>query len=197
MIDFIRGTIEDISDSYVVLENFNKGYIIYMPYSELKTLEVNSELKIFTRLVLREDSVTLYGFIDKNARTIFDLLTSVSSVGPKVAMGILSDISIDKIIISIIDGDYKTLISAQGIGKKTAERIILELKDKVSKLGFNVSIDSINKEVQSIEIEDDPAIEALISLGYTKYEASNALKNVDKNIDLSLRIKEALRNIGR
>lgn len=197
MIDFIRGTIEDISDSYVVLENFNKGYIIYMPYSELKTLEVNSELKIFTRLVLREDSMTLYGFIDKNARTIFDLLTSVSSVGPKVAMGILSDISIDKIIISIIDGDYKTLISAQGIGKKTAERIILELKDKVSKLGFNVSIDSINKEVQSIEIEDDPAIEALISLGYTKYEASNALKTVDKNIDLSLRIKEALRNIGR
>lgn len=195
MIDFIKGNIDSKGLNYIVLENNNKGYLINMSDIEVRELELQENVKILTRLIVREDSITLYGFINNDSRDLFDLLTTVSSIGPKIAMGIISSISISKIINAINNSDVDTLTKAQGIGKKTAQRIILELKDKLDKYDFN--IDKNEDLIIDREDNQDPAVEALITLGYNKYEANLALKGIDKNQDISKIIKEALKNLGR
>ncbi|MGO1579777.1 MAG: Holliday junction branch migration protein RuvA [Peptoniphilaceae bacterium] len=195
MIDFIKGNIDSKGLNYIVLENNSKGYLINMSDIEVRELELQENVKILTRLIVREDSITLYGFINNDSRDLFDLLTTVSSIGPKIAMGIISSISISKIINAINNSDVDTLTKAQGIGKKTAQRIILELKDKLDKYDFN--IDENEDLILDKDDSQDPAVEALITLGYNKYEANLALKEIDKNQDISKIIKEALKNLGR
>ncbi|MGO3751289.1 MAG: Holliday junction branch migration protein RuvA [Peptoniphilaceae bacterium] len=195
MIDFIKGNIDSKGLNYIVLENNSKGYLINMSDIEVRELELQENVKILTRLIVREDSITLYGFINNDSRDLFDLLTTVSSIGPKIAMGIISSISISKIINAINNSDVDTLTKAQGIGKKTAQRIILELKDKLDKYDFN--IDENEDLILDKDDSQDPAVEALITLGYNKYEANLALKGIDKNQDISKIIKEALKNLGR
>lgn len=198
MIDYIKGIISELLDNYIVIENNFKGYIVYMSQSDIEQLEIMQEVKIYTRLIIREDSMTLYGFVNKDSRKLFDLLTSVTSVGPKASMGILSTLSASQIIVAILDENSKALTSSPGIGKKTADRIVLELKDKVSKYNFETRFDV--KELKNSlkeEIDISPAVEALISLGYNKYEAKKALTGIDENFDVSKMIKEALKRLGR
>lgn len=191
MLEFIKGKIESIENEYIVLESGSIGYMIYMANRELFGLTTNSDVLIYTRLIVREDSLTIYGFSQKSTRDIFDLLTTVTGIGPKLAMGVLNDTDISFILSAIVNEDVKSLTEIPGIGKKTAQRLILELKDKVEKLNFDFGpMEEINS---SVSPNKTSALEALISLGYNEYEAKNALENVDDKLEISQMIREALK----
>ncbi|MDY2986336.1 MAG: Holliday junction branch migration protein RuvA [Peptoniphilus sp.] len=191
MFDFIKGEVVEINENHCTVETNDFGYVLYMPEKEITELSYK-QYKIFLRLIVREDSLTLYGFLTRESRTLFDLLTSVSSVGPKVALGILSAISLDNIVYSISVEDADILTQAPGVGKKTAQRIVLELKDKIAKYSFNIKSESV-----STVVDNDGVIDALVSLGYSSYEAKIALSGVDKSISISEQIKYALKNLGK
>ncbi|RVU55282.1 Holliday junction branch migration protein RuvA [Anaerosphaera multitolerans] len=197
MIDFIYGIVNHISDNFIVIENNNIGYKINMSSKEIEELKISEEVRIMTKMILREDDVSLYGFIHKDSRVLFDLLTTVSGVGPKVGLGILSALLNSEIIAAITEENYKVLTAAPGVGKKTAERIILELKDKISKYSFDSKVQLTSSVKVEEVLDDSPAIEALMTLGYNMYEAKKALVGVDEELDISQKIKEALKNLGR
>ena len=164
---------------------------------EIRSISLDEDMKIFTRLIVREDSLTLYGFLDRDSRMLFDLLTTVSTIGPKVAMGILSNMEIANIVKYIKTSNIEQLTKVPGIGKKTAQRIILELKDKLDGFDFLLAKTENDFEEYEEDLDKEPAIEALINLGYNKYEASKALEKVDMSLDISDIIKQALKNLGR
>lgn len=194
MIEFLRGSVHSIEDGYLVLESNKIGYIVNMISRELHTFYDNEEVFINIRFILREDGVTLYGFKDSETRKFFDLLTTVSGIGPKLAMGILDGDDVDNIAKYILSKDEKSLTKLPGVGKKTAQRIIVELKDKVEKL--DLSFKCKKDESLIFEKNEDPAVEALISLGYNVYDAKKSLEKVDASLDISERIKEALKLMG-
>lgn len=196
MIDYIFGEIVFIEEEYIVIENNNKGYQIRMPLRDLSEYRIGDFERIFTRMIVREDDISLYGFKEKDTRVLFDLLTTVSGIGPKVGIGILANLSNSEIRTAILSEDKNVLMKAPGIGKKTGDRIILELKDKVAKCDFDSNI-SITDVVEVKKDDDSETLEALISLGYNRYEAKEALKLVDPSLDISSRIKEALKQLGR
>lgn len=194
MIEFLRGKVVSNDKGYLVLENNGVGYIIYMISRELHSFYKNDEALINTRLILREDSATFYGFKSIKARDAFDLLTTVTGIGPKLAMGILDGDEVSNILKYILMKDEKSLTKLPGVGKKTAQRIIIELKDKVEKLGVEIEPDE--EIILSNYSDDDPAVEALISLGYNKFDAKKVLDKIDSNLDISDRIREALKFMG-
>ncbi|CAG7587433.1 Holliday junction ATP-dependent DNA helicase RuvA [Peptoniphilus tyrrelliae] len=194
MIEFLKGKVHSIENENLILEINGIGYIINMISRELHTFYKNEEVFINIRLIFREDAVVLYGFKDSETRKVFDLLTTVSGIGPKLAMGILDGDDVSNIAKYIISKDEKSLTKLPGVGKKTAQRIILELKDKVEKL--NLNLDFTTEESPLFEENDDPAVEALISLGYNVYDAKKSLEKVDSSLDISERIKEALKLMG-
>ena len=194
MIEFLKGKVHSTERGYLVLESNGIGYIVNMVERELHTFYENEEVFINIRLVLREDAAILYGFRDSETRDAFDLLTTVSGIGPKLAMGILDGDDVTNIAKYIISKDEKSLTKLPGVGKKTAQRIILELRDKIEKL--NLDLSHVNKEETVFEENDDPAVEALISLGYNVYDAKKSLEKIDPSLDISERIREALKLMG-
>lgn len=196
MIDYIFGEIVEKYNDNVVIENNNMGYLIRMPLRDLNDYSIGNSEKIFTRMIVREDDISLYGFKSTDSRILFDLLTTVSGIGPKVGIGILSNLTDSEIRTAILNEQKEILMKAPGIGKKTGERIILELKDKISKYEFDENIEL--DEVETIKNNDDsPALEALLTLGYNSYESKKALEKVDSSLDISSKIKEALKLLGR
>lgn len=194
MIEFLKGRVHSTDRGYLVLETNGIGYIINMVSRELHTFYKNEEVFINIRLILREDAAILYGFKDGETRNAFDLLTSVTGIGPKLAMGILDGDDVSNIAKYILSKDEKSLTKLPGVGKKSAQRIILELKDKVEKL--NLDLDFTKEETPLFDENDDPAVEALISLGYNVYDAKKSLEKVDASLDISERIREALKLMG-
>lgn len=194
MIEFLKGRVHSTDRGYLVLETNGIGYIINMVSRELHTFYKNEEVFINIRLILREDAAILYGFKDSETRNAFDLLTSVTGIGPKLAMGILDGDDVSNIAKYILSKDEKSLTKLPGVGKKTAQRIIIELKDKVEKL--NLDLDFTKEEAPLFDENDDPAVEALISLGYNVYDAKKSLEKVDVSLDISERIREALKLMG-
>ena len=194
MIEFLKGRVHSTDRGYLVLETNGIGYIINMVSRELHTFYKNEEVFINIRLILREDAAILYGFKDSETRNAFDLITSVTGIGPKLAMGILDGDDVSNIAKYILSKDEKSLTKLPGVGKKTAQRIILELKDKVEKL--NLDLDFTKEETPLFDENDDPAVEALISLGYNVYDAKKSLEKVDASLDISERIREALKLMG-
>ncbi len=197
MIDFIEGRLAYKSSKDIVLVCNGIGYSITMSEYQIRSISLDEDIKIFTRLIVREDSLTLYGFLDRDSRMLFDLLTTVSTIGPKVAMGILSNMEIANIVKYIKTSNIEQLTKVPGIGKKTAQRIILELKDKLDGFDFLLAKTENDFEEYEEDLDKEPAIEALINLGYNKYEASKALEKVDMSLDISDIIKQALKNLGR
>lgn len=191
MLEYIKGKVESIENEYLVLDAGNIGYMIFMAKRELLELTLNSDVLIYTRLIVREDAMTIYGFKSKGTRDIFDLLTMVTGIGPKLAMGVLNDTEISFILTSILNEDVKALTEIPGIGKKTAQRLILELKDKVEKL--NIAFEPLEKMPSNKNPDKSSALEALISLGYNEYEAKNALDSVNDELEISQMIREALK----
>lgn len=194
MISYIIGHIRMINEDSFVIENNNMGYLIFSSLATLANIEINNEYKIYTSMQVREDDISLFGFFTKDELEMFTLLTSVSTIGPKIAMGILSSISVNEIKTAIINNDIDKLTVAKGIGKKSASRIILELVDKVKKMDF-VPVEKIkvvNKDNEEIEV----AREALLNLGYEKNDVEKVLFEL-KDTDLSLEglVKESLKRL--
>ena len=198
MIEFLKGNISEIYEGEIVLDNNDIGYLISISQLDISKLSLNEELKIYLRLILREDNISLYGFLNKDSRTLFDLLNTVSSVGPKLSMTILGALGSSQLRSAILSEDANILTKSPGVGKKTANRIILELKDKISKKSFTEDLDlSILDSSDTIDINNDPALEALLSLGYNEYEAKIALRNVDQSQELSEIIRQALKVMAK
>lgn len=169
MINFIIGEIVLKTENSIVLETNGIGYEIFVSSTTLSSLpSVSSTAKIFAFLHVKEDGICLYGFASQEEKDLFLKLIEVSGVGPKVALSILSGIRLSDLCVAIKTGDIKILSTIKGLGRKTAERIVLELKDKISVVGF----ENQQNEVSSIDENIiDEATEALIALGVNKNEA--------------------------
>lgn len=194
MIDFIEGIVEEITEDKIIISTGGVGFALTASDISRSSVEVDKEYKIFTEMRVREDDITLYGFVTRDERKVFNLLTTVSGVGAKVGMGILSAISLNDIRMAIATSNVKALTKAPGIGKKTAERLILELKDKMGTLDLT--------NAPQIDIHEEPAdeaelIDALMSLGYNRYESIKASADIDSTLDLSSKIRIALSNLSR
>ena len=194
MIDYIVGKISYIGEDYFLLENQGMGYRINTSTNSLIQLfKGDEEQHIFTDLIVREDSMSLYGFVSEDEINMFKLLLNVSKIGPKVACGILSTLRPSQIQKAIMLKDITTLCKGPGVGKKTAERIVLELKDKV-KGGFTDE----DSYAEIIETFDNEAVEALIVLGYSRYEAQKVFHGTDiSGMSVEDMIKFGLRKLSR
>lgn len=189
MISFLRGKIVRKKTNYLILEVANIGYQVFLSDCLLNDLKLNSEIELHIFHQVKEDINDLYGFKEAADLDLFELLISVSGIGPKTALGILNIASVDDLKIAIANGDASSLTKVSGIGKKTAERLVLELGGKITKL-----IDGQNLSYSSGASSDE--IEALISLGYSLNEAREALKGIDKSItDSAQRLKIALKKM--
>ncbi len=185
MYAYIKGTIEEKYEDYIVIENGGIGYNIMMPTAFIYELpELHGEAKIYTYTAVREDAFLLYGFTNKEALTLFKQLITVSGIGPKGGLAILSALSPMQIKMAILSGDSKLISTAPGIGKKTAERVIIDLKDKISNEQIAFSQDFVAGNIsESIPMskESDETIQALIALGYGMVEAKNAVSSAIKD----------------
>lgn len=174
MYNFIKGVVDEILIDGISIENNGIGYFVNVPKRTIFELQENQELKIFTTLIHREDSMKLFGFKSKEEREIFKLLNSVSSVGAKTALGVLSEFTAFEIITAIYANDSKKLSKAQGIGIKTAQRIILELKEKITSFkNSNNIIPSSSDNLKTEQIQETES--ALFALGYSKNEIEKAI----------------------
>lgn len=179
MIAFIKGIIEEKGLDYIVINNNDIGYIVNIPQRDVEESgETGDVVKVFTYHYVREDQMALYGFMHKESLSMFKLLINVTGIGPKAALSILSQMSPQEIAIAVMTNDEKSLCRAQGIGKKTSQRIILELKDKLK--NYEIKADKIDNDDNFDSNEANEAIEALMSLGYTREEAAFAVNKVYK-----------------
>ncbi|MGL6107952.1 Holliday junction branch migration protein RuvA [Romboutsia sp.] len=179
MYSYIKGTIEEVHLDHIVIENNNIGYKISASTNTIKDLHLGNMAKIYTKLIVREDDMSLSGFSTKEEMKMYELLTSVSKIGPKVGLGILSFASPGQLGAYILSEDVTKLSKAPGVGKKTAERIVLELKDKIDK--NNVEFEPTLLSASPIGVSKDEAVDALIALGYSTAEAKEAVDKCKKD----------------
>lgn len=178
MYSYIKGTIEELYLDHIVIDNNNIGYRINVSSNTLKDLQLGNMAKIYTKLIVREDDMSLCGFSTKEELEMFELLTSVSKIGPKVGLGILSFASPRQLGAYIVSEDIAKMSKAPGVGKKTAERIILELKDKIDKQ--NIEFEPTLLSQAPVAVSQDEAVDALIALGYSTAEAKEAVDKCKK-----------------
>lgn len=194
MISYIIGDVRAITEEDFIIENNNMGYQIKTSLSTLALIELNNEYKIYTSLQVREDDMSLYGFYSKEELEMFLLLTSVSSIGPKNGITILSSLGVEEIKLAIVNNDIDALTKAKGVGKKTASRIILELMDKVKLMPM---ADKVSTSAPISKNENiDVAKEALLNLGYAQNDIAKVLAELkDTNLSLEELIKESLKRL--
>ena len=193
MIHYIKGTLAIKLDTGIVVETGGIGYDIAVPgNSSLYLRSEGDEVVCYTAMIVREDDVSLYGFADRESLELFRLLITVSGVGAKAAMSVLSALTSSQLRQAIAFEDDKVIATANGVGKKTAQRIVLELKDRVS--ADNIS--SAQQQVSSAVSDDtrSEAVKGLVSLGYTRAEAVNALAGTEA-ATVEEYIKKALKNL--
>ena len=194
MFAYINGKIADKSNNYVVIDAGGVGYKIFMSAKGIEGLKEIGELqKVYTYYYVREDNISLYGFLSNEELRMFELLLSVSGVGAKSALGILSEITPSSFALAVITNDDSKLVKIPGIGKKTAARMILELKDK---LKTETAIEKNEKIKVAIKEDnkDNEAVSALQVLGYTTKEIEKALAKIDvNNLPVEEIIKRALK----
>lgn len=192
MISRISGTIEELGENYAVVDVQGVGYKVFVSADTLLGLRSGSEKKFYTYLAVRDNAMDLYGFLKKTDQEFFELLITVSGIGPKSALNILSLASSTTLMGAIQTGSTAHLTKISGIGKKTAEKIVLELRDKVD--GISTDTDSPGHAGLSSDLD---AIEALKSLGYDPDESREALKKISKDItDVGAKVKAALKVLG-
>lgn len=203
MLAYIKGILEIKTKGYIVVEAGGLGYKIFMPESTIaKAGNIGDKVQIHTFMRVREDDVSLYGFLTNEELRMFELLLSVSGIGAKGALGILSNITPSQFALAVISNDVAILKKVPGIGPKTAQRAILELKDKLKK-DQEVAV-AEGEEASSIEkvIKEDEkvteAINALQVLGYSKREIVEALQNIDvASLSVEDIIKKGLANLAK
>ena len=201
MIAFLKGRLAYVTENSVEIDVGGVGYEVFVPTSVLSELPPkNSEVELFTYLNVKEDEMTLFGFLSRDALSVFKQLISVSGVGPKGALGLLSAVSPDDLRFAVLSSDVKLLSKAPGVGKKTAERIVIELRDK---FGKEAEVRAIGSEIEGRAAfkESDPrqdAVLALIELGFPGSEAYKAVRELDPALnDAEEMLKQALKKLGR
>ena len=203
MISFIRGLVADTTENAVILENNGIGYEIFMTGSSIEQVSrIDGEVKIHTYCQVREDAMQLYGFLSKDDLEMFRLLLNVNGIGPKAALGVLAGLTADELRFAVLSDDIKTISKAPGIGKKTAQKLILELKDKLKlEDAFEKKL-AHEQEAASVSgflIHDgrQEAAEALIALGYSSTDAMKAVRKVTdvSPDDVEALLKAALKQL--
>lgn len=202
MIAYIKGRIAEILEDRVILEAGAMGYNIFMPMASAEAvLRKGDEVKLHTYLNVREDAMQLFGFLTRDDLNTFKLLLGVNGIGPKVALGVLSGLTADELRFAVLADDVKTISRAPGIGKKTAQKLILELKDKMDlQEAYELKTEHV-REVQGngSELSDarKEAVEALTALGYSGADALRAVKKVEMTpeMDVETLLKAALKNL--
>lgn len=198
MITYINGILSEIYDNNIVVEAYGIGYEIIVPVSLIGTLPpLGSDIKIYTYQYVKEDALDLYGFMSRDDLGIFKLLITVNGIGPKGALSILSSITPNELRLAVLSDDVKRIQSAPGIGGKTAQKLIIELKDKLSIEDLMETTDDISGGANA-DGPGDEAIEALISLGYSSGEAIRAVRSVKitENMDSETVLKAALKKLA-
>lgn len=198
MYEYIKGKYMGINKDYIIIENNNIGYKIFTSGATMAEMPgINDEVMLYLEQIVREDFIGLYGFKDREELEMFKLLLSISGVGAKAALSLLSISRINNLKYAIMMEDDKHLCRAPGIGKKTAGRIILELKDKIKKEDIMSGVDiqegfeDLQPTVNANTVGE--ALGALLALGYSEKEAETALKQVDKTASLEDIIKDCLK----
>ncbi len=198
MISKLKGIIDTITDNQIIVDVNGVGYGVFVSLSTISKITLNSPISLWIETIVREDSITLYGFLSQNEHDYFNLLITVQGIGPKAGLSILSALSPEQISSAIISNDISAFTSANGIGKKTAERIITELKDKITKTNINLELSNISTEIKTNTKTED-AISALQNLGYTRSQSFEiVVKIINNTPDISLNdlIKLSLKEIN-
>lgn len=203
MYSYIKGELSEIvAENHIVVENGGIGYNIYIPGQVLSLLPgVGEEVKIYTYLCVREDAFILYGFLTRDDLNVFKLLIGVSGIGPKGARAILSVMSTDDLRFAVLSDDAKAIAKAPGVGNKTAQRLIIELKDKLSlEDAFEQKLSHTQEAVSGNGLKGirNEAVEALVSLGYSSTEALKVLRDIEITEDSSVEdiLKLALKQMA-
>ena len=198
MIGFLRGILAEKGDGYIVIDVNGVGYQVFVPANSTAYLNAEGEeVLVHTSMIVREEEMSLYGFSGKGELDAFKKLIGISGVGPKAALSILSAFTLDQLKQAIVFEDAKALQRANGIGKKSAERIVLELKDKFTAAAPDGSyLDAGAADVIAEQGGRGEAISALVALGYSRGEAASALAQIpDNDLTTEEYIKRALKNL--
>lgn len=201
MYSYIKGTLEDIGEDYIVVEAGGIGYQIFTAGQTFQYLpSAGGEIKVYTYLHVREDAMILFGFLTRDDLYVFKLLLGVSGIGPKGALAILSVMTTDDLRFAVLGDDAKAIAKAPGVGAKTAQRLILELKDKLS------LEDAFEQKLEKNQIPfenkakgtKNEAVQALVALGYSSSEALKAINGVEitEDADVEEILKAALKNMA-
>lgn len=202
MIGYIKGTLEEADEQCIIVDNHGVGYRIFVPGSVFAgAIPVGEEVKIYTYLSVKEDAMQLYGFLTRDDLRMFKLLLGVNGIGPKAGLGILSALTADELRFAVLADDAASIAKAPGIGKKTAQKLILELKDKLNlEDAFEQKLVNQAQKVQAVPGTDDgmhEAVQALVALGYSSTDALRAVKKVEGADSMSVEeiLKAALKKI--
>lgn len=201
MYSYVKGSLAEVETDHIVVDVNGIGYNLYIPTNCFAYLpNLGEECKIYTFLYVREDAMLLYGFLTKDDLALFKQLITVSGIGPKGALGILSALSADDLRFAILAGDAKAISKAPGIGAKTAQRLILELKDKISlEDAFEKKLEHGQAAAMTTDhqVKND-AVQALTALGYSSTESLRAVSKVEitEDMDVEAVLKQALKNMA-
>lgn len=191
MIAKIEGQISYVGDRFLIVDVSGVGYKLFVTNEAISLSKVEESIKLWVHTAVRENSIDLYGFLDIEELSFFELLLDVSGIGPKSALSTLSVAPVSTLRKAIASGDTTYLNKVSGIGRKTAEKIIIELKDKLKEYEGDIATSQVMQEERDI-------LEALRTLGYSQDEAREAIKRIPSNMtEMNNRLKEALKIIGR
>ena len=199
MITYVKGELTDIYNNYIVVECYGIGYEIMVPATIVMELpSIGNPVKIYTYQYVREDALDLYGFLNKDDLNVFKLLITVNGIGPKGALNILSVIRPDELRLAVLSDDVKAIQKAPGIGGKTAQKLIIELKDKLSLEDVLTHGIEPKSNVPVANSARDEAIEALVSLGYSSSESIRAVRSIENadDMDSEALLRAALKKLA-
>lgn len=198
MFEYIKGTIEYIAEDYIVIENNNIGYKLFVSGITLTNLNLHDMTTIFIYMNVREDDISLFGFMNRDELSAFKLLISVSGIGPKGALSVLSIMTVNELRLAVLSDDSKAISKANGIGPKTASRVVMELKDKFKLDNIFDEYDNYDNlpDLSSNDIITETAL-ALEALGYSQMDSIKAIKKVEgyETMTVEVLLKSALKKI--
>lgn len=195
----IRGKLTVSDVNFIVVECGGVGFKCFTTLNTVKNIgRTGDEVNVFTYLAVREDAMDLYGFATLDELNAFKLLISVSGIGPKAAAAILSELAPDRLAVCIASGDAKAITKAQGVGKKTAERVVLELKDKMGSIAVGDTSDVVSSVASVGENSNSAeAVEALVALGYSQSDAAVVVGSMDKSLTVDEMIRNGLKQLAK
>lgn len=195
----LKGTLTVSDVNFIVVECGGVGFKCFTTLNTVKQIgKTGDTVNVYTYLAVREDAMDLYGFSSLAELDAFKLLITVSGIGPKAAASILSELSPDKLAVCIASGDAKAITKAQGVGKKTAERVVLELKDKMGAIAVGDVSDAVSSAASvSANSDSAEAVEALVALGYAQSDAAVVVGAMDKSLSVDEMIKLGLKQLAK